>query len=120
MPRAIEVCLGWKFRRRANLARYFPPPVVERLAASDGVHALEGMREATVMFVDIVGFTRIAETMDPGAAMDLLRRFHTLVEQAVFAHHGMVNDFMGDGVMTCFGVPDPLPTAAERKAQLGY
>ena len=30
----------------------------------------------------------------------------------MFAHGGMVNDFMGDGAMVCFGVPDPSPTAA--------
>jgi adenylate cyclase len=99
-------------RQRANLARYFPPPVVERLAASDAPARLDRTQEATVMFVDIVGFTRMAETMSPAAAMALLRDFHTRVEEAVFAHGGMVDKFMGDGVLACFGVPDPVPTAA--------
>ena len=44
--------------------------------------------------------------------MALLRAFHTRVERAVFAHGGMVDKFMGDGAMACFGVPDPSPTAA--------
>ena len=44
--------------------------------------------------------------------MELLRGFHTRVEQAVFAHGGMVDKFMGDGAMACFGVPDVSPTAA--------
>ena len=64
------------------------------------------------MFVDIVGFTRLSERMAPADAMMLLRRFHTEVERAVFAHGGMVDKFMGDGAMACFGVPDPSPTAA--------
>lgn len=99
-------------RQRANLGRYFPPSVVERLALSDASQALEGARDATVMFVDIVGFTRIAETLSPKAAMDLLRTFHTEVERAVFAQGGMVDKFMGDGVMACFGVPDPVTSAS--------
>jgi adenylate cyclase len=86
--------------------------VVERLAASDAPQELDRTHEATVMFVDLVGFTRTAEALSPAAAMDLLRGFHTLVERIVFAHHGMVDKFMGDGVMACFGVPDPTPTAA--------
>jgi adenylate cyclase len=99
-------------RQRANLARYFPPPVVERLAASDAPARLDRTQDATVMFVDIVGFTRMAEAMSPAAAMGLLRDFHTRVEEAVFAHGGMVDKFMGDGVLACFGVPDPVPAAA--------
>ena len=99
-------------RQRANLARYFAPAVVERLAANDAPARLDRTQEATVLFVDIVGFTRISEGMTPAAAMDLLRGFHTRVEQAVFAHGGMVDKFMGDGAMACFGVPDSSPTAA--------
>ena len=98
-------------RQRANLARYFAPAVVERLAASDAPAALDRTQEATVMFVDVVGFTRRSETMAPAAAMALLRGFHTRVERAVFAHGGMVDKFMGDGAMACFGVPDPSPSA---------
>jgi adenylate cyclase len=98
-------------RQRTNLGRYFPPTVVERLAASDAPRDLDRTHEATVMFVDLVGFTRTAETLSPAAAMGLLRGFHTLVERIVFAHHGMVDKFIGDGVMACFGVPDPTPAA---------
>ena len=99
-------------RQRANLGRYFPPTVVERLAATDQPSELERTQPAAVMFVDIVGFTRISEPMSPGDAMALLREFHTRVERAVFAHGGMVDKFMGDGALACFGVPDPGPAAA--------
>ncbi len=99
-------------RQRANLGRYFAPTVVERLAAADEPSQLERTQPAAVMFVDIVGFTRISERMSPGAAMALLREFHTRVERAVFAHGGMVDKFMGDGALACFGVPDPGPAAA--------
>jgi adenylate cyclase len=99
-------------RQRANLARYFPPAVVDRLAASDSPAGLDRTQEAVVMFVDIVDFTRLSEALPPGDALALLRRFHIEVERAVFAHGGMVDKFLGDGAMACFGVPDPSPTAA--------
>jgi adenylate cyclase len=99
-------------RQKANLARYFAPPVVERLAASDEPATLDRTQPAVVMFVDIVGFTQLSEGLAPSAAMALLRGFHTAVEQTVFAHGGMVDKFLGDGAMACFGVPDPAPTAA--------
>lgn len=99
-------------RQRANLARYFPPAVVERLATSDAPARLDRTQPAVVMFVDIVGFTRIAESLSPAASLSLLRAFHTEVERAVFAHGGMLDKFIGDGALACFGVPDPTPTAA--------
>jgi adenylate cyclase len=95
--------------------------VVERLAASDAPRALDRAHdEAVVMFVDLVGFTRTAEALRPVEAMALLRAFHTLVEGIVFAHRGMVDKFMGDGVMTCFGVPDPVPTAAADALRVAF
>lgn len=99
-------------RQRANLGRYFPPSVVDRLAARDAPRALDRAQTATVAFVDLVGFTRTAEILGPAEAMALLRGFHALVERTVFAHRGMVDKFMGDGVMACFGVPDPAPEDA--------
>ena len=98
-------------RQRANLARYFPPTVVDRLAGADQPFATEGTQDVAVMFVDLMGFTRTSEAIGPRAAMALLRDFHALVETAVFAHSGMVDQYLGDGAFACFGVPDPRPTA---------
>ncbi len=102
----------WLQRQRANLGRYFAPAVVDRLAASDAPTRLDRTQDAAVMFVDIVGFTRRSESLAPAEAMALLRAFHVQVEQAVFAHDGMVDKFIGDGALACFGVPEPSATAA--------
>ena len=99
-------------RQRLNLARYFPPAVVDRLAASDQPSGLERTQEAAVMFVDMTGFTQASEELAPAEAMSLLRAFHGRVERAVFAHGGMVDKFIGDGALACFGVPDVSPSAA--------
>ncbi|MDJ0948105.1 MAG: adenylate/guanylate cyclase domain-containing protein [Alphaproteobacteria bacterium] len=94
-------------RQRRNLARYFSPAVVDALADRDNPFALDRVQNAAVMFVDIVGFTTLAEQMDPAAAMALLREFHARVERAVFANNGTLDKYLGDGAMACFGVPVP-------------
>jgi adenylate cyclase len=93
-------------QQRANLARYFAPAIAERLAARNRPFELDRTETVAVMFVDLVGFTMLAEGMSPRAAMDLLRGFHTRVETAVFEAHGFVDKFIGDGALACFGVPD--------------
>ena len=94
---------------RNNLARYFSPNLVDRLA--DGGHDLEGGREskATVLFVDVVGFTRLMEGQPPQQTIDFLRVFHQRMAECIFAHGGTLDKFIGDGVMATFGTPDAQP-----------
>ncbi|MBE7636656.1 adenylate/guanylate cyclase domain-containing protein [Sneathiella sp. P13V-1] len=94
-------------RERANLARYFAPSMVEHLAGRD--HPLRDVRSQSVvvMFVDIVGFTKMAETASPNETVMLLREFHNLMEKAVFDNNGTLDKFLGDGLMVTFGTPIP-------------
>lgn len=101
--------LEWQ---RSNLARYFPPTLVDRLAEDQG--RLERAQPAAVLFVDMIGSTDLLERLPPADAMALLRAFHTRVEEAVFAEGGVVDKFMGDGALACFGIPDPAPDDAIR------
>ena len=94
---------------RNNLARYFSPNLVDRLAG--GSHDFEGGREskATVLFVDVVGFTRLMEGQPPQQTIDFLRVFHQRMAECIFAHGGTLDKFIGDGVMATFGTPDAQP-----------
>jgi adenylate cyclase len=60
---------------------------------------------ATVMFVDLVGFTGLGETQSPAEIAGTLRGFHARVERAVAAHGGVVDNFIGDAVLAVFGLP---------------
>jgi len=93
-------------RERTNLARYFPPTVVDRLAVADEPLGAVRVQPVAVLFADIVGFTRLAEGTAPGPLVDLLRDFHGRLEAAVFEHGGTLNKFLGDGIMATFGTPD--------------
>ena len=93
-------------RQRANLARYFSPAMVERLADSNLPFDIDRTQHAAIMFVDMVGSTRLTEGLTPSEAMDFLRQFHRYIEKAVFAHQGTLDRFLGDGAIACFGIPD--------------
>ncbi len=97
---------------RANLSRYFPPSMVEELAQRH--EPLGGVRsqDVAVLFADIVGFTRYAEGKAPEEVISLLRDFHAALEEAVFAHGGTLDKYMGDGLMASFGTPQPSPADA--------
>jgi adenylate cyclase len=92
-------------RERANLARYFAPTVVDRLAQLDAPLGATRMQPVAVLFADIVGFTRFAEGSDPQTVVATLRQFHGRLERAIFDQGGTLDKFLGDGIMATFGTP---------------
>ena len=99
-------------RERANLARHFPPNIVDQLAHRDQPLGAVRDQDVAVMFVDIVGFTQFAENRLAGEVVGTLREFHGRMERAVFDHHGTLEKFLGDGLMVTFGTPEPGPRDA--------
>ena len=91
-------------RRRRNLARFFSPNVLSELQASNLSLTL-GRRDVAVMFVDLRAFTRFSEGAPAEEVASLLAAYRELVTQVVFAHGGMIDKFIGDGVMAVFGQP---------------
>ena len=94
-------------RKKANLARYFSPAMVEALAQRD--HPLGPVRRqaVAVLFVDIVGFVSITEGLAPERVVALLRSFYRRMAKVIFAQRGSIEKFAGDALMALFGVPSP-------------
>jgi adenylate cyclase len=110
LQRAID-----ETRRRANLTRYLPAEIAGQLAESGLTALREGRRQAVaVMFLDIRGFTRRAETMDPAETGRLLADFRRFVVATATRYEGVVDKFVGDSAMLVFGVPSPRPDDARR------
>jgi len=97
---------------RANLSRYFSPNMVDVLASRSHDIGRVQTVEIGVMFVDIVGFTKLAETLTPQATVDILRKYYAVIETAVFDNGGTLDKYLGDGVMATFGTPQPGPDDA--------
>lgn len=94
-------------RLRTNLARFFSPGIAEELARSEQVATSFKPQKAAVMFVDIRGFTEMAEGMGAGELAAFLNEYRRKVSVPVAEHGGIIDKFIGDGIMAVFGVPHP-------------
>jgi PAS domain S-box-containing protein len=110
--RSFQQQLAEAERRRANLARYFSPKMVERMMQQDGRLDAVRLPRAAVLFADMIGFGSISRFAPGEETIQLLREFHALIAQAVFEHEGSLDKYMGDGLMATFGTPEPGPKDA--------
>ncbi len=91
-------------RERANLARYVSPNTAD-FVQRPGNGALR-RATAAILFVDIVGFTRLAESQSPEQAVGLLQAFFARVTPCVADAGGTLDKYLGDGLMASFGLPE--------------
>ncbi|MET0704275.1 MAG: adenylate/guanylate cyclase domain-containing protein [Mycobacterium sp.] len=70
------------------------------------------VRDVSILFVDLAGFTEFAASRPPDEVADVLNGFFQNVVTAVDAHRGFVNKFQGDAALAVFGAPLPSATAA--------
>jgi adenylate cyclase len=94
-------------RTRDLFSRFVPDDVVER-ALSRSPTDIQGEAarvQATVLFADLRGFTRFAESRTPDAVSRALNRYLAGMSAAILDHGGTVVSYMGDGIMAVFGAP---------------
>jgi len=110
--------LRLKERIQTSFGRYVTPEIVERILASPDDEWMKGIRlEASIIFVDIRGFTAMAEGSDPDAVVDLLNSYFTMVTDIIIQHGGYLDKFVGDTVMGVFGALIPDHAHAESAVQ---
>lgn len=108
LRRRLDAATDELERLQAAFARFAPPLVVDRIAA-EGHAAHAERREATVLFVDLVGFTALAEELDPGVLVDILNGYFARMSEAASRHRGHVSKFLGDGMLILFGALERNP-----------
>ena len=101
-------------RARENLSRYFSPEVAAELASDEHDLGAARRQHAAVLFADIVGFTRLSESLGPEGTIALLREWHGRLGDIVFRNGGTLDKYIGDGLMATFGTPHPRPDDATR------
>jgi class 3 adenylate cyclase/ActR/RegA family two-component response regulator len=72
------------------------------------------MREATVLFADIRGFTALAESLGARRVVDLLNDYFSYMADVIGAEGGVIDKHIGDAIMVLFGVPRSLGDDADR------
>lgn len=107
--------------RRRGLERFLPPNVVERVIQGDSLR-LEGERQTvTILFADLRGSTALAERLAPEEIVAVLNAYLRVMARAVIEAGGILDKFLGDGLMAIFGaMGDPThgAEAATRAAGL--
>jgi adenylate cyclase len=92
-------------RVRNTMARYVAKEVVDRLLAS-GDDVLQGSAlVTTVLVADMRHFTTLTEKMGPRDTVEMLNEYFTEMVEVIFAHNGMLDKYVGDGLMAIFGAP---------------
>jgi class 3 adenylate cyclase len=67
---------------------------------------VEERRMVTILFIDMVGSTSIAEKLDPEEWRQVVSKLHTALGEAVVVHHGTVAQYLGDGLLAFFGAKE--------------
>src|SRR5262249_14569600 len=84
--------------------QHVSPAVVDRLLEQRADVKSE-VRDVCVMFLDVRNFTAFAEKRTPEEVVEYLNSLFDFMIDSVNRHHGIVNKFLGDGVMAVFGAP---------------
>lgn len=101
---------------RRAFGAYVSEPVVERVLQGDLQLSTE-RRVITVLFVDIRGFTSFSAGREPAEVLDKLNRALEAFSVEVRDRGGIVNKFLGDGLMALFGAPVEEPLHARQAAE---
>lgn len=98
--------LRLKERIKDTFGKYMDPRIVDNLLGDPSFTEPGGeRREMTVMFIDLKGFTSIAERLEPDALVELINSFLSHMTEAISRNGGVVDKFMGDAVMAYWGPP---------------
>lgn len=89
-----------------TFSRFVPRRLVERLIQTGTPLQLGGTRrEVTLLFSDIVNFTKITERADPTQVMQYTSRYFAAMSHEIMSHSGTVDKFIGDAIMAIWNAP---------------
>ena len=110
---AMSAGLAERDQVRDLLDKNVSPEVAAQLMR-DGAALGGELREVTILFADLRGFTTLSEKLTAPELVALLNRYLDRMSAAIEAHGGIIDKFIGDAIMALFGAPVALDDAADR------
>ena len=93
---------------RSNLAKFVPRTVQDLIERAPEAPELDKReQDVSVLFVDIAGYTRLSERVDPARMNALVERYFGSFLDEILKRGGDVNETAGDGLMVIFQDPEP-------------
>ncbi|TYP79654.1 CHASE2 domain-containing protein [Paenibacillus methanolicus] len=89
-----------------QFGRYISPVLVQKIVKDNIEIELGGVsKEATIMFLDIRGFTGLSEKLTPEEVVDFLNTMFNFITKTTLDNHGSIDKFIGDAAMIIFNAP---------------
>jgi adenylate cyclase len=102
---------------RSQFSRYVSKAIVDELLKDPSKIRLGGeVKEVTILFSDVRGFTALSESMEAEAVVGLLNEYLTAMVDVVMANGGTLDKYVGDAVMAVWGSPLPDPEHRRKAA----
>jgi adenylate cyclase len=91
---------------KETFQHYVAPLVIEEMLQDPGRLKLGGeVKDLTVLFSDLEGFTTYSERFSPNEMAEMLGEYYNRVTEQVFLHRGTLKEYVGDELMAIFGAP---------------
>ena len=98
-----------------SLQSYLSPRLMDQIRANPDILKLGGARKRiTVMFSDLVNFTAFSDRADPEEVQDVLETYFADAAKAIFSQDGVIDKYMGDGILAFFENDGDQITSATR------
>jgi len=109
-----EMIKGLKERDyiRSIFGKYISKEIVEILLKEKSISLGGEKRKISVLFADIRDFTKITTTSEPEEVVQLLNNYFSNVSKIIYSNNGIIDKYIGDGVLAIFGVPVQLKSAS--------
>lgn len=103
---------------RREFGRFVSPEIASRILDDALGEAPEAaareLRDTTILFSDLRGFTALAEKLPPESMVELMNRYFRIIDETIRAHGGIIHSFIGDAVHASFNFADDCPGHAAR------
>src|SRR2546427_829947 len=105
-------------RRRLNaeFGQYVSKEVLARVLR-EGTRLGGEVRTVSVLMSDVRGFTTLSEQLPPSRISEIMNEYFTAMVQVIMRHRGLVNDFIGDGILAIYAAPLDDPDHAWHAVQ---
>jgi adenylate cyclase len=117
--RALLIKAVTQTQAAKSLSRFFSEDLADQIKSSESDAAIGDVvsRNASILNVDIRGFTPLTKRTTPKEQIELITQYHAHIVPVISKHMGHVDKFTGDGIMAYFGVLKEQPAHAVQALQ---